>query len=494
MRSLATRTENAALSPTLKDIVNHVRSEAFDLVFIESAGVGQSDTSITELVNFSIYVMTPEYGAATQLEKIAMLDFADMVIINKFDRMRAEDALQQVKKQYLRNHAPGDTRSAVAPVYPTIANRFGDKLVDDAFAALIIHLKAKQLLPDSLPSPQKTESISLVDDFIPAKRSRYLSDIADAVRGYHTDADTQAELAQRAQALFTSMRLLGYSKSRLGEIAEANDAEPLNSLVSKYNETLAKVHPTLLASLAAIETTRTNYAQEKFSYKVRGKDVTVRAGVRSLSNTLTAKVSPAPYKDWGELSTFLLKENIPGEFPFTAGVFPFKREGEDPTRMFAGEGSPERTNRRFHLIAGGPEAKPSSTRDASVARLSTAFDSITLYGENPDERPDIFGKIGNAGVSICTVDDIKKLYSGFDLSAPTTSVSMTINGPSPTILAFFMNAAIDQKIEQYLHATGNLETTRAHIADNYRGKNLPVPVYGDALPETHNGLGLSLLG
>ena len=470
MRSLATRTENAAISSTLKDILSFLKGEKFDLIVIESAGIGQSDTAITDLCDFSVYVMTPEYGAATQLEKIAMLDYANMVIINKSDRVRAEDALIQVRKQYRRNHALLTQADEELPIYPTIANRFGDQLVDDAFAALVGLLQKKQMLASDLKSQVAIESASINDDFIPAKRTRYLSEIADAVRGYHKEAESQAELARQVQALETT-------KAVLGAGAPAGIAE-------KQAELRSKIDPSLLKALESIEQIRADYSKENFSYKVRDKEITVRAGTRSLADTLTAKVAPAPFKDWGALSEFLLKENIPGEFPFTAGVFPFKREGEDPTRMFAGEGSPERTNRRFHLISKGQPA----------ARLSTAFDSITLYGENPAERPDIFGKIGNAGVSICTVDDMKKLYSGFDLSAPTTSVSMTINGPSPTILAFFMNAAVDQQVETYLKAEGKLAEAQQKIRDQFKAKNLPIPEYRDGLPENHNALGLSLLG
>jgi methylmalonyl-CoA mutase len=485
MRSLATRTDNAAISPTLKEILGFLRGQKFDLIIIESAGIGQSDTAITDLCDFSVYVMTPEYGAATQLEKIAMLDYANMVIINKSDRVRAEDALIQVRKQYRRNHARLTERDEDLPIYPTIANRFGDVLVDDAFAALVKHLQAKQMLPTSLAPAVKLESPSIKDDFIPARRTRYLSEIADSVRSYHAAAADQADLARKLQSLYTALVTIGYRPERaLGEALEIPTSQPAEPLVTQYNALLKEIDPQLLTDLRSIAKTRANYAQETYSYKVRDKEVTVRAGTKSLSGTLIAKVVPAAYEDWGELTKFLLKENIPGEFPYTAGVFPFKREGEDPTRMFAGEGSPERTNRRFHLIAKGQPA----------ARLSTAFDSITLYGENPAERPDIFGKIGNAGVSICTVDDMKKLYSGFDLSAPTTSVSMTINGPSPTILAFFMNAAIDQQVEAYLAREGKLAAAQETIRQLYSEKNLKVPDYRDGKPDGHNGLGLALLG
>ena len=503
MRSLATRTENAAISPSLKEILQYLKGEQFDLIVIESAGIGQSDTAITDLCDFSVYVMTPEYGAATQLEKIAMLDYANMVIINKSDRLRAEDALIQVRKQYRRNHGIGHggpggrgakdggsgplltQKDEELPILPTIANRFGDKLVDEAFASLVKLLQAKQILPANLSPAMTIESASVKDDFIPAKRTRYLSEISDAVRAYHQTAEGQAELARKLQSLYTTLGELGHKPERpLGEALEIPAAQPVEPIVSRYNELLREINPTLLAELKAVGKLRADYSQEQFSYKVRDKEVTVKAGVKSLSDTLVAKVTPAPFSDWGELTRFLLKENIPGEFPFTAGVFPFKREGEDPTRMFAGEGSPERTNRRFHLIAKGQPA----------ARLSTAFDSITLYGENPAERPDVFGKIGNAGVSICTLDDMKKLYSGFDLSAPTTSVSMTINGPSPTVLAFFMNAAVDQQVEMYLKAEGKLAEAQQKIQQIFKQKNLPSPEYRDGLPENHNNLGLSLLG
>lgn len=485
MRSLATRTDNAAISPTLKEILSFLRGEKFDLIIIESAGIGQSDTAITDLCDFSVYVMTPEYGAATQLEKIAMLDYANMVIINKSDRVRAEDALIQVRKQYRRNHALLNQKDEELPIYPTIANRFGDILVDDAFSALVKHLQAKQMLPALLSPAVKLESASIKDDFIPARRTRYLSEISESVRSYHEAAVAQAGTARKLQALYTALVTIGYRPEKpVGEALEIPASQPAEPLVTQYNALLKEIDPQLLAELRSIGKTRANYAQETYSYKVRDKEVTVRAGTKSLSDTLIAKVVPAPYEDWGELTKFLLNENIPGEFPYTAGVFPFKREGEDPTRMFAGEGSPERTNRRFHLIAKGQPA----------ARLSTAFDSITLYGENPAERPDIFGKIGNAGVSICTVDDMKKLYSGFDLSAPTTSVSMTINGPSPTILAFFMNAAIDQQIEAYLVREGKLAAAQETIRQLYAEKNLKVPDYRDGKPDSHNGLGLALLG
>jgi methylmalonyl-CoA mutase len=485
MRSLATRTDNAAISPSLRDILTFLRGQKFDLIIIESAGIGQSDTAITDLCDFSVYVMTPEYGAATQLEKIAMLDYADMVIINKFDRLRAEDALIQVRKQYRRNHARLTERDEDLPIYPTIANRFGDVLVDRAFAALVKHLQAKQMLPATLTPAIELESAAVKDAFIPPRRARYLSEIADAVRSYHTAAAYQADLARKVQSLYTALLTIGYRPEKaVGEALEITTSQPAEPLVTQYNALLKEIDPQLLTQLRSIGKTRANYAQETYSYKVRDKEVTVRAGTKSLSNTLIPKVALPLYEDWGELAKFLLRENIPGEFPYTAGVFPFKREGEDPTRMFAGEGSPERTNRRFHLIAKGQPA----------ARLSTAFDSITLYGENPAERPDIFGKIGNAGVSICTVDDMKKLYSGFDLSAPTTSVSMTINGPAPTVLAFFMNAAIDQQVEAYLAREGKLAAAQEKIRQLYAEKNLPVPVYHDGKPEGHNGLGLALLG
>jgi methylmalonyl-CoA mutase len=503
MRSLATRTENAAISTTLKDILQFLRGEQFDLIVIESAGIGQSDTAITDLCDFSVFVMTPEYGAATQLEKIAMLDYADMVIINKSDRVRAEDALIQVRKQYRRNTGRLNEADAELPIYPTIANRFGDTLVDEAFAALISQLQGKKLLrADLAPAvaldaargaratvPEDPASLAAAppakDEFIPAKRIRYLSEIADSVRAYHNKADAQANLAHRLQSLYETLAELGHKPAaELGESLDMPADTVAAAIVAKYQSVLAEIDPQVLKALKSLPALRTDYAKEKFSYRVREKEVTVNAGVKSLSDTLVSKVTPAPFSDWGELTRFMLRENIPGEFPFTAGVFPFKREGEDPTRMFAGEGSPERTNRRFHLIAKGQPA----------ARLSTAFDSITLYGENPAERPDIFGKIGNAGVSIATVDDMKKLYSGFDLSSPTTSVSMTINGPSPTILAFFMNAAIDQQIELHLRAEGKLEEATTKLRKLFAERSLPAPTYRDALPENHNQLGLALLG
>jgi isobutyryl-CoA mutase len=484
MRSLATRVDHAAISPGLQNILSYLRHEDFDLIIIESAGIGQSDTAITDLSDFSVYVMTPEYGAATQLEKIAMLDYADMVVINKSDRVRAEDALIQVRKQFRRNHARLTESDKELPIFPTIANRFGDKLVDETFAALVSLLQRGKLLRADLTPAITIESATVLNDFIPARRIRYLSEISEAVRTYHQHTEEQAQVASEVQALQLALRTLGFEAKAPGEPIATSGDQTHDRIAATYNELLKKIDSTLLTQLRGFSDLRANYAKETFTYKVRDRDFTVNAGQKSLSETLIPKVAAPEIEDWGTLTRFLLLENIPGEFPYTAGVFPFKREGEDPTRMFAGEGSPERTNRRFHLIAAGLPA----------ARLSTAFDSITLYGENPAERPDIFGKIGNAGVSICTLDDMKKLYSGFDLSSPTTSVSMTINGPSPTILAFFMNAAIDQQAENWLRENGKLDAARKTIADRYTAKQLSVPKYQDLLPENHNGLGTQIFG
>ncbi|MEM9341176.1 MAG: methylmalonyl-CoA mutase family protein, partial [Bacteroidota bacterium] len=431
MRSLATRQSNLALSKYVQDAIDVVKAASFDLIILETSGIGQSDTEITDHSDASLYVMTPEYGAATQLEKIDMLDFADVIALNKFDKRGALDALRDVKKQYQRNHQLWDAKEEDLPVYGTIASQFNDPGMNQLYLALmnLISEKTDANLTSSFSnSDEMSEKIFI----IPPKRTRYLSEITETIRGYNVKVDQQTEIAQKLYSLEKSSEVL-------------KDQELVLQAIEKVKEELSlDMDPHNLKVLDGWQAKKENYQGEHYTYEVRGKEIKVATTTESLSHTKIPKVMLPRYEAWGDLLRWSLQENVPGEFPYTAGVFPFKRQGEDPTRMFAGEGGPERTNRRFHYVSKGLPA----------ARLSTAFDSVTLYGEDPDYRPDIYGKIGNSGVSICCLDDAKKLYSGFDLCAPTTSVSMTINGPAATLCAFFMNAAIDQQCEKYIRENG----------------------------------------
>jgi methylmalonyl-CoA mutase len=472
MRSLATRDDNTALSAHVKEALNICRDASFDLIILESAGVGQSDTAILDFCDVSLYVMTPEYGAASQLEKINMLDYADIIAVNKFDKAGALDALHDVKKQYKRNHLLWDAKEEDLPVVGTIAAQFNDTGVNELFKKLLVTLGSKTNfafsdLPESnVEIPERSASI------IPAKRVRYLSEIADNNRSYDKWAQEQSTIASNLYMLEGAKELL---KENTGAIT--------NKIASQELEPFCKK---LVDNWKAVQE---KYTGDFLEYTVRAKAIRQDLITKSLSGTRIAKVLLPKYKDWGDILKWQLQENVPGEFPYTAGVFELKREGEDPTRMFAGEGGPERTNKRFHYVSAGQPA----------IRLSTAFDSVTLYGEDPDERPDIFGKIGNAGVSIATVDDAKKLYSGFDLCASKTSVSMTINGPAPVILAFFMNAAIDQQCEKYIHENNLWPAVEKKFKEKYA--NIERPVYYDpSSPGKHpveNGApvsGLGLLG
>ncbi len=460
VRSLATRRAHLALSRTVGDVLRVLQAADYDVVIVETAGIGQSDSEIVDLVDTPVYVMTPEYGAPSQLEKIDMLDLADFVVLNKSDRQGALDALRDVRKQWRRNRTHLAVADADVPVFPTIARQWNDPGVDRLFAALAPRLG---LAP---PAEATRAPGSEPGALIPAARGRYLAEIAETVRGWHAQTERLAERAADAAALERAQAALA---------PESDAAQPLRAA---RDAALEELGPELEGALRAWPEVRARYAADTQSYQVRGRAIDVANHVETLSHTRIPKVALPRTRDWGELTRFLRRENLPGQFPFTAGVFPFKREDEDPTRMFAGEGTPERTNRRFHLVSRGMPA----------ARLSTAFDSVTLYGRDPAPRPDIFGKVGNSGVSVCTVDDAVKLYSGFDLSAPSTSVSMTINGPAPTVLAFFLNAAIDQGVERHLRETGRLEATRARLAAR------DLPSYAGPLPEGHDGLGLALLG
>ena len=473
MRSLATRQSNLALSPHIQDAVNIVKAANFDLVILETSGIGQSDTEIEEHSDVSLYVMTPEYGAATQLEKIDMLDFADLIAINKFDKRGAQDALRDVKKQFQRNHNRFDEPTDEMPVNGTIASQFNDPGTNQLYRNLMSILQEKTQT-DLHSNFKSSEEISENLFIIPPKRNRYLAEIAENNRAYDEWVEEQSEHAQKFQAI----------KTTLDSVKSLNDDAVVSSITKLLEQNELKIDRENSKLLDDWDTECRQYQDEYFVYKVRDKEIKIKTHSQSLSDQAIPKISVPKYKGWGDRLKWKLQENFPGQFPYTAGVFPFKREGEDPTRMFAGEGGPERTNRRFHYVSQGMPA----------ARLSTAFDSVTLYGDDPDHRPDIFGKIGNAGVSICCLDDAKKLYSGFRLTKPTTSVSMTINGPAPILVGFFMNAAIDQECEIYIKENELEEKTRAKIANIYAEKNLPVPEYQGEIPEGNDGLGLMLLG
>jgi methylmalonyl-CoA mutase len=472
MRSLATRQSNLALSKHVKEALAILKAAPFDLIILETSGIGQSDTEIIEHSDVSLYVMTPEYGAATQLEKIDMIDFADVIAINKFDRKGALDALRDVRKQYRRSRVQFAGPDESLPVYGSIASQFNDPGMTRVYRAILERMNGKKGTHFDRVTPL-TEAPSEKTVILPASRIRYLSEISATVREYNAWVEAQAQLVDRRHALETASKELPPSEEAARK-----------SISSRLKEIELQVAPENLKALREWPARKARYEADEFSYPVRGKEVRVKTFSTSLSGTRIPKVIPPNYSGPADVLRFLLQENLPGEFPYTAGVFPFKRENEDPTRMFAGEGGPERTNRRFHYVSEGMPAR----------RLSTAFDSVTLYGEDPDPRPDIYGKIGNAGVSICTLDDAKKLYSGFDLCDPKTSVSMTINGPAALILGFFMNAAIDQQCERYIREKGLESEVRKKIDAIYRTRGVPAPKYHGELPPGNDGLGLLLLG
>ncbi|HLE95527.1 MAG TPA: methylmalonyl-CoA mutase family protein, partial [Acidimicrobiia bacterium] len=417
MRSLATRQPNLSLSPHVRQALDVVKAAGFDLVILETSGIGQSDTEIVDFSDLSMYVMTPEYGAATQLEKIDMLDFADMVAINKADKEGALDALRDVRKQYKRNHLEFNADDSSLPIHLTVASDFNDPGTNRLYKALVGALGEKGFgLESTIDLPTSDTAKRHV---VPPERTRYLAEVVARVREYDSWVDEQSGVAERLY------QLRGAAESGL-------DVEQVSAVV------VEKLDPENRRALEHWEGMLAEYGGEQFIYHVRGNEIRVPLHQETLSHTRVPRVALPRYRSWGDRLQWLLQENVPGEFPYTAGVFPFKRGEEDPARMFAGEGPPEQTNRRFHYLAA----------DTTAKRLSTAFDSVTLYGEDPHERPDVYGKVGNSGVSIASLDDAKKLYSGFDLSDPATSVSMTINGPAPMILAFFMNAAIDQACER----------------------------------------------
>ncbi len=491
MRSLATREDNTALSGSVQEAIDICKNAGFDLIILESAGVGQSDASILDYCDVSMYVMTPEYGAASQLEKINMLDYADLVCINKFDKAGALDALADVKKQYKRNHQLFTAKDEDLPIVGTMASKFNDDGVNQLFVLLLKKIDAKT--KTKFGDYHFAETAKVSQAVIPANRVRYLSEISENNRNYDQLVEDQAAIASKLYQLQGTLKTLQQSESKVSPLW--GDLEgALQKQIDFYNEQLTPVSRKLISNW---EEKVKEYQKDFYEFTVRDKVIRQSMVSKSLSGTRIPKVVMPKYKDWGDILRWQAQENVPGHFPFTSGVFPLKREGEDPTRMFAGEGGPERTNKRFHYVS----------VDQPAIRLSTAFDSVTLYGEDPDHRPDIFGKVGNSGVSIATVDDAKKLYSGFDLCDPKTSVSMTINGPAPMLLAFFMNAAIDQQCEKYIIANNLKEKINTIIEEKIKNGTLPtyagtdgkpvIPKKGElvgGLPVGNNGLGLRLLG
>ncbi len=536
MRSMATRRQHAATSIVLHDCIDFLKSQPYDLVIVETAGIGQSDSEIVDLVDFPVYVMTSDYGAASQLEKIDMIDFAELVILNKFDKRGAEDALRDVRKQWKRNRTAFNVKDEDVPAYPTIASQFNDPGVSWMFANLCRLMRDKLGLPADQWNPQfhTAQQSPRATVLIPGARVRYLAEIAEQGRAINRSIESQAEYASKAQHYYESLKELEdpqlprplelYRQADLhpspsgdregvplrvrgteGEgtpgaesSAQAPHPHPqplsrgergasvdrsLLLLRQRYNAALKELSHEAIQQLREWPALYKSVTDDVTQYKVRDKVIKVENYRDSLSHQKIPKVAPPKTKDWGDLLSFLGRENLPGHYPYTGGVYPYRRSGEDPTRMFAGEGTPERTNRRFHYLSQG----------GAATRLSTAFDSVTLYGEDPAPRPDIYGKIGNSGVNIATLDDMKKLYSGFDLSAPSTSVSMTINGPAPMILAMFMNTAIDQNVEKYLREDdARWAAAEKKIAALY--KNVPRPQYLGELPAGNDGLGLGLLG
>jgi methylmalonyl-CoA mutase len=500
MRSLATRRQNLATSAVLKDVIGLLQLANFDLIIVETAGIGQSDTEITDLVDTSVYVMTSEYGAASQLEKIDMLDYADMIVLNKFEKRGAEDALRDVRKQWRRNHPDRMTVSDEAvPVFPTIASRFNDPGVNLLFSELCKIIDAadsgrRGTKATWLPAQIGTTKFTSRDPLIPGHRSRYLAEIAANGRSAQAKIETTVVAARRAYGIYEALRSLhdaslpaALDRYPDDALKNSTDDATRRELRAAYNAALDEMGPDAVGELKRWPQRRQEVVQAEYSYKVRDRVVKGANYTDSLSGNQIPKIAAPRTQEWGEILQFVLSENLPGSYPYTGGVYPYRREEEDPIRMFAGEGGPEATNRRFHYLAHGNAA----------TRLSTAFDSTTLYGEDPDLRPDIYGRTGNSGVSIATLDDMKRLYSGFDLCAPMTSVSMTINGPAPMLLAMFMNAAIDQRIERFLKTEGRWEAAQKRIAELYdaiRASGQKVPTYRGDLPPGHDGTGLALLG
>ncbi|NOQ91882.1 MAG: methylmalonyl-CoA mutase, partial [Flavobacteriaceae bacterium] len=488
MRSLATRQSNLALSKHVGDALNILKTANYDLIILETSGIGQSDTEILDHSDVSLYVMTPEYGAATQLEKIDMIDFANVISLNKFDKKGALDALRDVKKQYQRNHNLWEENIETMPVYGTIASQFNDPGTNNLYRFIIekINEKTKATLKSTF---EISEAMSEKLFIIPPKRVRYLSEISETNHAYDKWCEEQSNIAQKLYGIYQTIETIVGEKITIHENGIKNKdfpsekSELAHLLINEFNELKKDLNSHNWDIILNFDNKRQSYKNDVFTFKVRDNEIRIKTHSESLSHLQIPKIVLPKYKAWGDLLLWTLQENVPGEFPFTAGIYPFKRTGEDPTRMFAGEGGPERTNKRFHYVSLNAPAK----------RLSTAFDSVTLYGNDPDMRPDIYGKIGNAGVSICCLDDAKKLYSGFGLTNPLTSVSMTINGPAPMLLGYFMNAAIDQECEKYIRENGLEKEVENKLTEIYPN-SVDRPKYQGELPQGNNGLGLMLLG
>ncbi|RPE00149.1 methylmalonyl-CoA mutase [Aureibaculum marinum] len=506
MRSLATRQSNISLSKNVSDAIDILKAAQFDLIILETSGIGQSGTEIIEHSDMSLYVMTPEYGAATQLEKIDMIDYADVIALNKFDKRGALDALRDVKKQYQRNHNLWENNPDDMPVFGTIASQFNDPGTNALYKEVIQKLN-KKTTAHFKSSFKISNEMSEKQFIIPPNRTRYLSEITDCNRNYNKWCYQQKEIAQKLYGIYKTICSVlnvnssenkhnflnenGTNDSKILDVAKKDNFSNIDStieiialLLKEFARIKKELSPENWEILLNWESKKQSYQNDVYNFKVRDKEIKIETHSESLSHLQIPKIALPKYEAWGDILLWSLTENVPGEFPYTSGIYPFKRTGEDPTRMFAGEGGPERTNRRFHYVS----------LDMKAKRLSTAFDSVTLYGNDPDIRPDIYGKIGNAGVSICCLDDAKKLYSGFELTNPMTSVSMTINGPAPILLGFFMNAAIDQECEKYIKANGLENDVENKIKTIYQKKGLKKPKYQGELPKGNNGLGLMLLG
>jgi methylmalonyl-CoA mutase len=496
MRSLATRQSNLALSKYVAEAIQVLKAAKYDIIILETSGIGQSDTEIMDHSDVSLYVMTPEFGAATQLEKIDMLDFADLVALNKFDKRGALDAIRDVKKQYQRNHNLWDVNPDEMPVFGTIASQFNDPGMNTLYKSIMDKIVEKTD-SDLISTFKITREMSEKIFVIPPHRTRYLSEIAENNRKYDATALSQEQVAQKLYGIFKTLESItgkapvidksGIDTTLSGfETLTGFDENKIfiSLLMNQFDKVKMDLDPHNWKMILHWNEKVDTYKNPIYTFKVRDREIKMATHTESLSHSQIPKVAMPKYKAWGDILRWCLQENVPGEFPFTSGLYPFKREGEDPSRMFAGEGGPERTNKRFHYVSAGLPAK----------RLSTAFDSVTLYGNDPHIRPDIYGKIGNAGVSICCLDDAKKLYSGFDLVHAMTSVSMTINGPAPMLLGFFMNAAIDQQCEYYIKENNLEEEVADKINEIYRQKGVERPHYQGDLPEGNNGLGLFLLG
>ena len=479
MRSLATRASNRTTSIAVKGAIEVCKTAGFDLVIVETSGIGQSDTEIVNISDIPVYVMTSEYGAATQLEKINMLDLAELVVLNKFEKKGSLDALRDVRKQMKRNRGAWDLDAEAMPVYPTIAAQFNDEGVNRLFKALVDNVNDHYSLnweTKIYTNPNPAEDIQ-GQAIIPGKRQRYLSNISETIRDYHSWAEQQVDIASKLDEVSGTLEQI----DRWDPDEKGTLKDKLSTMEEHW---LSKLDARCKKILEGWDELYEEYRQDYVEVQVRDKTFKNKMFRESLSGLEIPRVALPKTDHKGEQLKFALKENLPGYYPFTAGVFEFKREGEDPTRMFAGEGTPERTNKRFHYLSEGMPA----------ARLSTAFDSVTLYGEDPAYRPDIYGKVGNSGVSICTLDDMKKLYSGFELTSRKTSVSMTINGPAPMILAMFMNTAIDQEVERYLKENGKWEEAQKRIEEHFEERGVDKPEYSNELPKTNEGFGLGLLG